>query len=314
MCVVIEKIKMGIKYIVDRDFRFYYRARHGKLHKMPDDEYVKRYYKLKTGHELNLENPQRFSEKLTWLKLYDHNPEYTKMVDKYEVKKYVSDIIGEEYVLPILGVWDSVDEIDFSTLPDQFILKCTHNSGSFAVCKDKSLFDFETAKKELAECLKKNYYWGQREWPYKNVKPRIIAEPYLDSLGKPDSVEYKITCADGKLCFGTICRGIAHVEFDKRTNDHYDENFNIMPWYAFYKPSKNPVTTKPKHYDEIVELAKKLSEGIPSVRVDFYVHNDHVYFGEITFYTWGGNIVFTPDEWDYKLGNYIQLPKKGSNK
>lgn len=305
-----EKIIKGFKYVFDKDFRFYYKATHGYYHDMPDEEYLKKMYKYTTGHELNLDDPQRFSEKLQWLKLYNRNPEYTKMVDKYEVKKYVADIIGEEYVLPALAVWDSVDEIDISGLPDQFVLKCTHDSGGFAICKDKKTFDLDKAKKKLSRSMKRNYYWSGREWPYKNVKPRILAEPFIDSLGKPDSVEYKITCADGKLCFGTICGGIAHVEFEKRSNDHYDENFQIMPWYAFYKPSKAPLTEKPKHYDEIIELAKKLSVGIPSVRVDFYVHEDHIYFGEMTFFTWGGFLVFVPDEWDLKLSKYITLPDK----
>ena len=303
-----NSIQKAIKYIVDADYRFLVNAYKGKYNDMPDDEYCRKFYKVRVGKELNLDNPQTFSDKLQWLKCYYHDPEYIKMVDKYEVKQYVSERIGSEYVLPALAIWDSVEEIDINTLPDQFVLKCTHNSGAFAICKDKSHFDIADAKRRLGIMLKKNYYWNNREWPYKDVKPRILAEPYLDSLGRPDSIEYKFTCANGKLCFGTICGGIAHVEFEKRSNDHYDENFDIMPWYAFYKPSKNPVKEKPAHYDEMVRLAEKLSEGIPSVRVDFYVHKDHVYFGEITFYTWGGFLVFTPDEWDMKLSKYITLP------
>lgn len=302
------KIKKIAKYIFNKDYRFIENAYRGKYNDMPDDEYCKKFYRARVGKELNLDNPQTFSEKLQWLKCYYHDPAYSRMVDKYEVKKYVAERIGEEYVLPALAVWDSVDDINIDNLPDQFVLKCTHNSGAFAICTDKSSFDLNAAKEKLGKMMKLNYYWNNREWPYKNVKPRILAEPYLDTLGKPESVEYKITCADGKLCFATICGGIAHVEFEKRTNDTYDENFQLMPWYAYYKQSKNPVKEKPEHYDEIISLAEKLSEGIPSVRIDFYVHEDHVYFGEITFYTWGGFLKFTPDEWDLKLGKYITLP------
>lgn len=305
-----REVGIRIKYIFDKDYRFTIDASNGKYNDMPDDEYCKKLFKAKIGKELNLENPKTFSEKLNWLKCYYHKSEYSQMVDKYEVKKYVADLIGEEYVIPALAIWDSVDDIDISSLPNQFVLKCTHDSGGFVICKDKESFDLSAAKIKLRKSMKANYYFPDREWPYKNVKPRILAEPFIDSLGKPESVEYKITCADGKLCFGTICGGIAHTEYSKRTNDHYDENFNIMPWYAYYKPSKNPVTEKPAHYDEIVELAKKISIGIPSVRVDFYVHNDHVYFGEITFYTWAGFLKFTPDEWDLKLGKYITLPNE----
>ena len=305
-----KKIIKGLKYFFDKDYRFWYKGMHGSYRDMPDEQYVKKMYKCRTGHDLNLDDPQRFSEKLQWLKLYYRKPEYSKMVDKYEVKQYVADIIGSEYVTPALAVWNSIDEIDISILPNQFVLKCTHDSGGFVICEDKTTFDLNKAKKKLSHSMKQNYYWSGREWPYKNVRPRILAEPFIDSLGKSDSIEYKITCADGKLCFATICKGIAHVEYEKRSNDHYDENFQIMPWYAFYKPSKAPFTEKPKHYDEIIELAKKLSVGIPSVRVDFYVHRDHVLFGELTFYTWGGFLVFTPDEWDYKLSKYITLPDK----
>ena len=277
---------------------------------IPDKAYLKMIYWAKLGKKLHLDNPTTFSEKLQWLKLYHRESRFTDMVDKYKVKEYVSKIIGEEYVLPLLGVYDSVDDVNIDELPDQFILKCTNDSGTFAICKDKNTFDFDNYKSKFREGLKRNYYYSDREWPYKNVEPRIIAEPYLDSLGREESLEFKFTCADGKLCFGTICHGIAHAKLSQRFNDSYDKDFNLMPWYAFYKMSDNPLTEKPKHYDKMVELAEKLSEGIPSVRVDFYVHNDQIYFGEFTFYTWGGFLQFTPDEWDKKLSKYIKLPNE----
>ena len=186
-------------------------------------------------------------------------------------------------------------------------MKCTHNSSGVIVCTDKKSFDVEAARKKLVPFMTQNYYWLRREWPYKNVKPRIIAEKYIDSLGKPESIEYKVTCADGKVNFVTICTGIAHDAFELRTNDHYDVNFNHMPWYAIYKNAKTQ-PHKPEQWEELISFCEKLSEGIPSVRVDTYIVDGQILFGEMTFYTWGGNIIFTPPEWDEKLGSLITLP------
>lgn len=171
------------------------------------------------------------------MKLNDHNPRYSSLVDKYEVKKYVADNIGKEHVVPLIGVWDSFEEIDFDSLPDEFVLKCTHDCGSIFVCKDKKSFDYEAAKNKIKKAMSKNYYVHNKEYAYKNVKPRIIAEEYVSSLGQPESVEYKVTCFDGKVGYVTIFRGIAHSTYDVRINDTYDRDFNFMPWHAFYKNS-----------------------------------------------------------------------------
>ena len=276
---------------------------------LTDEQLIIKLYKANLKETPDLENPTLFTEKLNWLKLYDHRPEYIRMADKYEVKQYVSEKLGPDYVLPALGVWEHFDDINFDALPDQFVLKCTHDSGGFVVCKDKSTFDKEAAKAKIEKCLSMNYFRYHREWVYKNIKPRIIAEPYLDSLGKPDSIEYKLTCCDGKMKMFTVCRGVAHDSLDVRTNDHYDREGNILPFYAFYKNSPVPVPMPPEK-DEIIAAAEKLSEGIPQVRVDFYVHNGHVYFGEMTFYTWAGFIEFTPPEWNKTLGDWVTLPEK----
>jgi hypothetical protein len=185
-------------------------------------------------------------------------------------------------------------------------LKCTHDSGGFWICKDRSIFNQEEARQFFNKELHKNYYWNKREWVYKDIKPRIIAEPYIDSLGKPESFEYKLTCMNGVCKVFTICTGIAHSDFELRTNDHYDRDFNHLPWYAYYKNSKKPVQIPPQA-KEIIEYAEKLSEGIPQVRVDFYVINDKVYFGEMTFYTWAGIIEFTPPEWNDIMGSWLDL-------
>lgn len=272
----------------------------------PAELYLKCYYYLHLHEWPNLKHPQNFTEKLNWLKLHDRRPLYTKLADKCEVKKYVAEKIGSDKIIPLLGVWDHFDEIDFDQLPDQFVLKCTHDSGGFWICKDRSNFNQEEARQFFNKELHKNYYWNKREWVYKDIKPRIIAEPYIDSLGKPESFEYKLTCMNGVCKVFTICTGIAHSDFELRTNDHYDRDFNHLPWYAYYKNSKKPVQIPPQA-KEIIEYAEKLSEGIPQVRVDFYVINDKVYFGEMTFYTWAGIIEFTPPEWNDIMGSWLDL-------
>lgn len=273
----------------------------------PAELYIKCFFFLYQRKWLNLKKPQSFNEKLNWLKLHDHNSLYTLMADKYEVKKYVAERIGEDKIVPLLGVWDSFDNINFEELPSQFVLKCTHDSGSFAICKDKATFDVAKAQKVLEKGLKRNFYWGKREWVYKNIKPRIIAEKYIDSLGSMDSYEYKLTCFNGECKIFTLCTGIAHSAFEKRTNDNYDRDFNHLPWYAYYKNSTKSVQIPPEA-KLMIEYAEKLSKGIPQVRVDFYLVDNKIYFGEFTFYTWAGVIDFTPSEWDNIMGSWLDLP------
>lgn len=275
---------------------------------MPDRVYLAWTYKKRMGKKLNLRNPKTLNEKLNWLKLYNRNPIYTTMVDKYEVKNFVSNRIGAEHVVQLYGVYDSFDEIDFTQLPNQFVLKCTHDSGGYIVCKDKAQLNIEDARKKIEPLLKKAWYSGSREWAYKNVKPRIIAERYIDSLGKHDSYEYKLTCCNGIVKIITICTGIAHDKIELRTNDNFDRNLNHQPWYAIYKNSLTPVKL-PDQLDEMIAYAEILAKDIPYVRVDFYIHDGIVYFGEFTFYTWGGFIQFSPEEWDLKLGQLVTLPK-----
>lgn len=280
---------------------------------MPDSIYLKRKYYRTFGRKLDLKNPQSFNEKLNWLKLHDRKPIYTTMVDKYAVKQYVAERIGTEHVIPCYGVWNAFDEIDFEKLPNQFVLKCTHDSGSFAICKDKASFDADRARRILEPAMKKNFYYQSREWPYKHVKPRILAEKYIDSLGKPESYEYKLTCGNGEVKFITICTGIAHDKPELRTNDTYDKNMVHQPWYATYKNA--PVPPKiPVQMNEMISYAEKLSENTPSVRVDFYIIDGAVYFGEFTFYTWGGFIDFTPPEYDMELGKLIQVKSEKTNR
>ncbi len=277
-------------------------------HVIPDKLYLKLIYLIRMGKKLNIDEPHTLNEKLQWIKLYDRNGKYTGMVDKYEMKSYVAGILGTgEYTIPTYGVWDRYEDIDFETLPSQFVLKCTHNSGCFVVCKDKTLFDHKEAKKKLESGLKRNYFWGNREWPYKNVRPRILAEKYEASVGNDDSYEYKMTCFNGRTVFGTICKGPAHVKLNQRSNDFYDRDFKFLQFEVFNKNSQTPISEKPEFWDELVDISDKLSEETKYLRVDFYVINGKPIVGELTFFTWGGFIKFYPEEWDEKFGKMLAL-------
>ena len=300
--IAAELGEKGIEYIFISDDTIY----EIKCH-IDDERFLKEYYFCYMGKPLDIENPKTLCEKLQWLKLYDHNPRYTNLVDKYDVRKFVTDTIGEKYLVPNCGVWKNFDDIDFNALPQQFVLKCTHNSGCFFVVKDKNNFDKEKAKRILEAGLKRNYFYSSREWVYKNVEPRIIADKYIDTLGNPDSVEYKITCFNGKVDFVTFCKGKAHADFSERTNDHYDRNFEKMKWYVNYK-NTDIDWQKPAQWEELIEISEKLAKDIPYVRCDFYIDGDKIYFGEMTFYTWSGIMPFEPKEWDRKLGDKLLLP------
>lgn len=278
------------------------------LEKVSDRYAIEQRWKQCMDYPLNLDNPQTFCEKLQWLKLYDHNPIYHKLVDKYEVKKWVADRIGAEHVVETIALYNSVDEIDFDVLPDRFVLKCTHNSGGLVVCTDKSKLDKQKAVDTLTQGMAiRDYYLCNREWAYKGVRPRIIAEDYIDTLGKSESIEYKLTCTNGKVCMTTVCSGIAHVEFEKRFNDHFDREGNRLPFYVNYK-SAGLNLPKKSLYEELVQIAESLSDGIPEVRVDLYVHKGVIMFGEMTFYTWAGFMDYRPKEWDKIMGDWLKLP------
>lgn len=261
-------------------------------------------YRLKTGKRLDLKNPQRFNEKLQWLKLYNRQPEYTEMVDKAEVKKYVASIIGEEYVIPTLGVWSRFEDINFEELPNQFVLKCTHDSGGIVICKDKCKLDIEDARIKINRSLKMNFYLEGREYPYKNVKPRIIAEKYMVDESGIELKDYKFFCFDGEA----KC-----IQLDFGRYSHHKRNLYSLDWkplcFSFGYPSDyNTLFDKPQNLESMVRIAEKLSEKIPHVRVDLYNINGRIYFGELTFYHGSGLERFDPDEWDFKFGGWIKLP------
>lgn len=277
---------------------------------LSDELYLKLLYQKMFGKKLNLENPQTFNEKLQWLKLYDRRPEYTTMVDKYAVKKYVADIIGDEYVIPTYGVWDSPDDIEWDLLPEQFVLKCTHDSGGQVICRDKSRLDKAQAISRLKKSLKTDYYKAGREWPYENVPRRVIAERYMeDPSNINDLPDYKFFCFDGEvkaLFIGTE-RGTGDVKFD-----YYDADFNHLDLIQIH-PMSGKNLPRPLNFEIMRALASKLSKGIPQVRVDFYNINGNIYFGELTFFHHGGIIPFHPEKWDYIFGSWIKLPQRHTN-
>ena len=278
----------------------------GYFNWMPDEQYLRIAYRCKMHKKLNLDTPQTFNEKLQWLKLHDRKPEYTLLADKYEAKKLVAQRIGEEYIIPTLGVWNSFDEIDFDKLPSQFVLKCTHDSGSIVICKDKSSLNKEHANRVLSNGLKHNSFWAAREWPYKGITPRVIAEVYMEDSITKDLRDYKFFAFDGtvKAMFIATERGSK----EETKFDFFDENFNHLPFTNGH-PNATELPKKPDHFEEMKTLAEKLSTGIPQVRVDFYECNGKIYFGEMTFYHWGGMVPFQPEEWDYTFGSWIELPK-----
>ena len=271
-----------------------------------DEQFVKWSYYLKFRKRLNLSNPRTYNEKLQWLKLNDRHEEYTEMVDKYEAKKYVASIIGEEYIIPTLGVYDSFDEINFEELPNQFVLKCTHNSGGIVICKDKQKLDIKKSRKLMNKWMKKNPFWSNREYPYKHVKPRIIAEQYMEDESGYELKDYKFFCFDGdvKYIFVATDRG---KEDEETKFDFFDMDWNHLPFTNGHPNNPEPIK-KPENFEKMKDLAHELSKGMPHVRVDLYNIRGSIYFGELTFFHWSGMTPFVPEEWDYKFGECIKLP------
>lgn len=277
-------------------------AKIGMLNWLPDKKYLELMYKYRIGKTINWENPTGFNEKLQCMKIYDRNPLYTILVDKFEVKSYVAKILGDDYVIPTLGVWNSFEEIDFDKLPNQFVLKCTHDSGSIVICKDKNMFDLDSARKKLNKGLSRNmFYWG-REWPYKNVPKRIIAEKYLqDSNSANQLTDYKIYTFNGiaKLMMINKDRG------NNTKADYYDKDFNWLDFTWGY-PHADIKPEKPQNFEKMFELAEALAVGLPEVRVDFYEVDRKILFGELTFFDGSGFDKILPDEWDIKLGSFLK--------
>lgn len=272
---------------------------------IPDKLYLHIKYYLRMGKHLNLKNPQSFNEKLQWLKLYGRRPIDTVLSDKYAVKEYISKTIGEKYVIPLLGVWERFEDINFDKLPNQFVLKCTHDSGGIIICKDKASFNIEKARSAINKGLKHNFYVFSREKAYRDIPRRIIAEEYKEDNKTKELRDYKFFCFDGepKLLFIASDR---QMKGEETKFDFFDMEFHHLPFTNGH-PNAKILPDKPQCFDEMKILAAVLSKDIPHVRVDFYEVNGQVFFGEMTYSHWGGMTPFEPEEWDYKLGGWICL-------
>lgn len=312
-----NRIRRFVQYIRQNPFSLFMYFNLSKIQRiLPDKALMKLMVHARLGYKLNLDNPRTFNEKMQWLKLYDHKSIYTQMVDKYAAKLFIAQKVGEDYVVPTIGVWDSFEDIDFSSLPNQFVLKTTHDCGGVIICKEKDKFDFEAARIDFSKRLKNNFFWQGREWPYKNVKPRILAEKYLsvsdDSLGKftydPGTdigiTDYKIMCFNGEpfcclVCMGRHSREGLHENF-------YDNDWRLLPFKRSNPQYKDEIP-KPQDYDKMLQFAKILSEGTKFLRVDFFENDGHLFVGELTFFPASGFDKFIPEEWDLKLGEMIKL-------
>lgn len=271
---------------------------------MKDEDYLKLMYKIILNKELNLKNPETFNEKIQWLKLNDRNLEYTNLVDKYKVREFIADSIGEEYLIPLIGKWENFDDIDFSKLPNKFVLKCTHDSGGIVICKNKNELDVKQAKQKIEKALKRNYYDRSKEWPYKNVEPLIICEKYMEDNNDEDLKDYKFMCFNGEVKCSFVCSNRRSLNGLKV--DFYDRDWNFMDFKRHY-PNSGKVIYKPKNYEKMILLAEKLSKNFTFVRIDFYEVNEKIYFGEFTLYPGSGFEEFTPEKYDYLLGSWIKL-------
>lgn len=267
-----------------------------------------KYRRLMEGKRLDFNNPKGFNEKLHWLKLYYRNPLLTKLVDKFEIKKYVTEKIGKEYIIPNYGVWDNFDDIDFQKLPNQFVLKTTHDCGGIVLCTSKEKLDINKAKLKLEKHLKNNHYYKNREWAYKDVKPKIIAEKYFTNKGDNNEneglIDYKFLCFGGE----PKIMQVSTERFNSSLKHYfYDENFQRLDIDGQHTSSAEKGIKKPQNFGLMLSLATKLSSNFPFVRVDFYEVEGKVFFGELTFYPAGGFYFYKPEKWEKAMGDWIKL-------
>lgn len=300
--------KKAVSYVKNPCKIMNYLGEKGLLNFLPDKLYLQLKYYAIFGKKLNLDNPAGFNEKNQWLKLYNRNPSYIQMVDKFGVRQYLSGVVGKDYLVPLLGVWDSFEAIDFTKLPDQFVLKCTHDSGGVVVCTNKSSFNRAAAQKKLNTCLKRNYYYRSREWPYKYVKPRIIAEKYLVDKDDAQLIDYKVACFNGQAKVFFVCLNRS----DHGCNiDMYDLDWNPMPFCQTLYPNSGKLTPRPQNSARMIEIAETLSKDIPFLRIDFYEPDGQLYMGELTFFHGSGFQFYRPESFDDLLGQWIKLPASG---
>ncbi len=312
--IILKESLYRLKRIIIKLYTKYFTVEFPETYVLSDKSFIKKLYKKRMGKEINLSAPKTFTEKQNWLKLYDRRPVYTVMVDKFLVRDFVAERIGEEYLVPLLGVWNNADEIDFESLPDKYVLKCNHNS-DVIICKDKvftskaglTLTKNETREKLNAQ-LKLNYYKKKREWPYKNVSRKIICEKYMENQNLEQPLEYKVFCFNGKPEYILVIGN--RFSDSEMTMDTYDFNWVYTDLINGSVARAGDVYKKPKCLEEIYRISVQLSENVPFVRVDFNFWNDKIYFGELTFSDAAGFEKYKPEKWDYILGERLSLPKK----
>lgn len=277
---------------------------------LPDKLYLSLMFRSHMGYWMDWENPRTFCEKIQWLKIYDRHEEYTHMVDKAFAKKIVASIIGEDFIIPTYGVFDNIDDINFEKLPNQFVLKCTHDSGGVVICHDKSQLNIKATQKKLRRGLKRTYIIQNREYPYKRVPRKIIAESFINDKNNKELTDYKFFCFKGRAEY---CQVIAN-RTTKETIDFYDREWQHQPFIGLLPTAQHApiIQHAPINYSQMLKIADCLSThiGAPFVRIDLYNVEGHIYFGEITFFPASGVGKFVPQEWDYKLGEMIELPSK----
>lgn len=295
----LKQPKKIIIYLMNKNFFFW----------MNDKTFLKLKYRLIIKKKLDLNKPKTFNEKLQWLKLYDRNPEYTKMVDKYEAKKYVASIIGDEYIIKTLGIYNNFEEIDFNKLPNQFVVKPTHTSGDIFICKDKKQINYKELRNKVLKWLRRKYYYFHREWPYKNIKPRIIAEEYMEDKNRKELTDYKIYCFNGKCEYVMTC---IDRKKGKTKFIYFDRKWNMKKEFSSdgLKYGNEIKIDCPKNLEEMFQIAEKLSEGIPFVRVDLYEVDGKVYFGEMTFFPSAGFDNTRTTECEEYLNKSLKLGEK----
>lgn len=296
-----------VRVIKNPNLLFNYLNSRGVFNMVPDKLFLRFFYKVRTGKKLNLDNPKSFNEKLQWLKLNNRNPKYTQLVDKYRVREYIADKIGEEYLIPLIGVYDSFEEIDIDSLPDQFVLKSTHDSGGVVICDNKDKLDIAQTHKLINKSLKRNYYYYGREWPYKDVKPRIICEEFIEQGEKAELRDYRFFCFNGTV--KVIAVDLNITDKSKTRRNVYDIEWNLLEAEITYPKEKNIKIEKPNNFEEMIKLSQQLSKNIPHVRVDFYEIDNRVLFGELTFFHQSGLGIFKPEEFGVEMGSWLKLPK-----
>lgn len=274
---------------------------------LSDKSYLRLIYRVVTGDRLHLDSPTLFTEKMQWLKLYDRKPYYTQMVDKIAAKTYVGNIIGYNHIIPTIKIWDSVNDINFQGLPEKFVLKCNHDSGGLVICNNKKELDIVSAKKKLNQSLKRNFYWVGREWPYKDVPPKVFAETFIENSNGNKLQDYKFFCFNGEPEFLYISSNL--TDHSKARLSYITMEWEQAPFYRIDYKQYDKLPPKPKNFELMKEYARKLSKGTPFLRVDFYEIDGELYFGELTFTPGSGLTKFYPSYWESYWGEKIILDK-----